>query len=98
MYGRSPRARPCPDCWQQPDPHLEETREVPVRERVVSFEALSTVGYACSAGADLGEVLVTARGTSDGDEAAWHLRWKALAERLHAAYQGRSSDAREAWS
>ena len=55
-------------------------------------------GMPRSAGADLGEVLVAARGIPDGDEAAWHLRWKALAERLHAAYQGRSSDAREAWS
>jgi alpha-beta hydrolase superfamily lysophospholipase len=48
-----------------------------------SFEALRTAGYACYGGADLGEVLVTARGIPDGDEAAWHQRWKALAERLH---------------
>jgi len=48
-------------------------------------------------GADLCEVLVTVRGIPDGDEAAWHQRRKALAERLHAAYQGRSPDAREAW-
>jgi pimeloyl-ACP methyl ester carboxylesterase len=49
-----------------------------------SFEALRTAGYACYGGADLGEVLVTARGIPDGDEAAWHQRWKALAQRLHA--------------
>jgi alpha-beta hydrolase superfamily lysophospholipase len=49
-----------------------------------SFEALRTAGYACYGGADLGEVLVTARGIPDGDEALWHQRWKALAERLHA--------------
>jgi pimeloyl-ACP methyl ester carboxylesterase len=48
-----------------------------------SFEALRTAGYACYGGADLGEVLVTARGIPEGDEAAWHQRWKALAERLH---------------
>ena len=49
-----------------------------------SFEALRTAGYAAYGGADLGEVLVTARGIPDGDEAAWHQRWKALARRLHA--------------
>lgn len=47
-----------------------------------SFEALRTAGYAAYGGADLGEVLVTARGIPEGDEAAWHIRWKALAERL----------------
>jgi pimeloyl-ACP methyl ester carboxylesterase len=50
-----------------------------------SFEALRTAGYAAYGGADLGEVLVTARGIPDGDEAAWHQQWKALAQRLHAA-------------
>ena len=49
-----------------------------------SFETLRTAGYAAYGGADLGEVLVTARGIPDGDEALWHQRWKALAERLHA--------------
>lgn len=49
-----------------------------------SFEALRTAGYASYGGADLGEVLVTARGVPDGDEALWHRRWKTLAERLHA--------------
>src|ERR1700677_4816121 len=47
-----------------------------------SFEALRTAGYAAYGGADLGEVLVTARGIADGDETQWHERWKALAERL----------------
>ena len=47
-----------------------------------SFEALRTAGYAAYGGADLGEVLVTARGIADGDERQWHERWKALAERL----------------
>ena len=42
-----------------------------------SFEALRTAGYACYGGADLGEVLVTARGIPDGDEALWHQRSKA---------------------
>lgn len=47
-----------------------------------SFEVLRTAGYAAYGGADLGEVLVTAREIAEGDEAAWHDRWKALAERL----------------
>ncbi|WP_406315174.1 hypothetical protein OHA77_00300 [Streptosporangium sp. NBC_01639] len=34
-------------------------------------------------GADLDEVLVTARAISDGDEAAWHREWKATAARVH---------------
>jgi dienelactone hydrolase len=47
-----------------------------------SFEALRTAGYACYGGADLGEVLVTARDIREGDENAWHYRWKVIAERL----------------
>jgi hypothetical protein len=43
-----------------------------------SFETLRAAGYAAYGGADLGEVLVTARGIPDGDEALWHQRWKAL--------------------
>ncbi len=47
-----------------------------------SYEALRVTGYACYGGADLGEVLVTARNIAEGDEQAWHTRWKALASRL----------------
>jgi alpha-beta hydrolase superfamily lysophospholipase len=66
-----------------------------------SFEALRTAGYACYGGADLGEVLVTARGIPEGDEAAWHERWKTVAERLHsvganALRTGHQVSAREA--
>ncbi|MGO9789560.1 MAG: alpha/beta hydrolase family protein [Solirubrobacteraceae bacterium] len=49
-----------------------------------SFEALRVTGYACYGGADLGEVIVTARQIPDGDEAAWHAHWKQIAERLHS--------------
>jgi hypothetical protein len=54
-------------------------------DEAFSFEALRVTGSAPYGGADLGEVLVTARQIPDGDEAAWHQCWKNLAERLHAA-------------
>ena len=54
-------------------------------DEAFSFEALRVTGCAPYGGADLGEVLVTARQIPDGDEAAWHQYWKNLAERLHAA-------------
>ena len=47
-----------------------------------SFEALRAAGFANYGGADLGEILVTARAIPDGDEAAWHREWKATAERV----------------
>jgi pimeloyl-ACP methyl ester carboxylesterase len=47
-----------------------------------SFEALRAAGFANYSGADLGEVLATARGIPDGDEAGWHREWKATAERV----------------
>lgn len=46
-----------------------------------SFEALCTASAAYG-GTDLGEVLVTAHAIAEGDGAAWHKQWKALAERL----------------
>jgi pimeloyl-ACP methyl ester carboxylesterase len=49
-----------------------------------SFEALRAAGFANYGGADLGEVLVTARAIPDGDEVAWHREWKATAERVEA--------------
>ena len=54
-------------------------------DEAFSFEALRVTGYAPYGGADLGEVIVTARQIPDGDEAAWHRCWKQTAERLHAA-------------
>jgi len=49
-----------------------------------SFEALRAAGFANYGGADLGEVLVAARAIPEGDEAAWHREWKAIAERVEA--------------
>jgi len=66
-----------------------------------SFEMLRTAGYACYGGADLGEVLVTARGIPEGNEAVWHDRWKTVAERLddigrRALVAGHRASARDA--
>lgn len=47
-----------------------------------SFEALRAAGFANYGGADLGEILVTARAIPDGDELAWHREWKATAQRV----------------
>jgi pimeloyl-ACP methyl ester carboxylesterase len=47
-----------------------------------SFETLRAAGFANYSGADLGEVLATAQGIPDGDEASWHREWKATAERV----------------
>jgi pimeloyl-ACP methyl ester carboxylesterase len=49
-----------------------------------SFEALRTAGFALYGGADLGEVLATARHIGEGDEGSWHRAWKATAQRLQA--------------
>ncbi|GAA3732780.1 alpha/beta hydrolase family protein [Streptomyces tremellae] len=48
-----------------------------------SFETLRAAGFAPYGGADLGEVLATARGIREGDEEDWHREWKATAERVH---------------
>src|SRR5712691_1355756 len=66
-----------------------------------SFETLRTAGFALYGGADLGEVLATARHIGEGDEASWHRAWKATAERLHdtgeqALASGHRVSAREA--
>jgi alpha-beta hydrolase superfamily lysophospholipase len=49
-----------------------------------SFEALRAACFANYGGAELGEVLVTARAIPEGDEAAWHREWKATAQRVEA--------------
>src|SRR5690349_15317218 len=54
-----------------------------------SFEALRAAGFANYGGADLGEVLTTARAIPEGDEGAWHREWKATAERVESL--GRAS-------
>ncbi|MDQ1487177.1 MAG: hypothetical protein QOJ62_2870 [Actinomycetota bacterium] len=47
-----------------------------------SLETLRSAGFANYGGADLGEVLVTARAIPEGDEEAWHREWKATAQRV----------------
>ena len=47
-----------------------------------SFETLRTTGFANYFGADLGEVLATARRIHDGDQGSWHREWQATAARV----------------
>src|SRR5260370_5457820 len=66
-----------------------------------SVEALRTTGFAAYGGADLGEVLATARYIREGDEASWHQAWKATAQRVakigeQALASGHRVSAREA--
>jgi len=49
-----------------------------------SFETLRAAGFARDGGADLGEILSTAREIPDGDEDAWLRAWQATAERVGA--------------
>ncbi|MER0444277.1 alpha/beta fold hydrolase [Streptomyces sp. Edi4] len=53
-----------------------------------SFETLRAAGFTAYQGADLGEILVTARDITDGDEPSWHRAWKATAERVAAIGEG----------
>ena len=67
-----------------------------------SFETLRAIGYTPYGGADIGEVVSTARRVPEGDESAWYEQWKALADRVQAtaevsAEAGRSVSAREAY-
>jgi pimeloyl-ACP methyl ester carboxylesterase len=70
-------------------------------DEAFSFEALRTTGFADYGGADLGEVLTTARQIGEGDDASWHRAWKATAERVaeigeQALASGHRVSAREA--
>jgi len=70
-------------------------------DEAFSFETLRTTGFAAYGGADLGEVLTTARQIAAGDEAAWHQAWKATAQRVakigeQALAAGHRVSAREA--
>jgi len=67
-----------------------------------SFETLRTAGFASYGGADLGEILVTARAIPDGDETAWHTEWTRTAERVariavQSLEMGHTASAREAF-
>ncbi|MFF3751473.1 alpha/beta hydrolase family protein [Streptomyces sp. NPDC002018] len=66
-----------------------------------SFETLRTAGFANYGGADLGEIIATARNITEGDEESWHRSWKATAERVRgigerALADGHRVSAREA--
>jgi len=54
------------------------------RDESFSFETLRAAGSAPYGGADLGEVLATARLIRNGDEAQWFTSWRSTAERVHA--------------
>jgi hypothetical protein len=51
-------------------------------DETFSFETLRTTGFANYFGADLGEVLATARRIHDGDQDSWHREWQATATRV----------------
>src|ERR1700681_2961509 len=52
------------------------------RNESFSFETLRTAGFAAYGGADLGEVLTTARLIPNGNEDAWLKSWRATADRV----------------
>lgn len=54
------------------------------RNESFSFETLRAAGFAAYGGADLGEVIVTAKSIRNGDEGSWHRGWKATGERVQA--------------
>ena len=53
-----------------------------------SFETLRAVGYAVYGGADIGEVITTARRITPGDVESWYREWRALADRVAAIADG----------
>jgi pimeloyl-ACP methyl ester carboxylesterase len=72
------------------------------RNESFSFETLRTAGFAGYSGADLGEVLMTAKAIPEGDEAAWLRSWEATADRVAGLAQtsldrGHLISAREAF-
>jgi pimeloyl-ACP methyl ester carboxylesterase len=72
------------------------------KDQSFSFETLRALGYAPYGGADIGEVTSTAGRIPDGDETAWYVEWRALAERVHAdgdrsAAEGHRVSARESY-
>lgn len=72
------------------------------RDESFSFETLRAAGSAPYGGADLGEVLATARVIRNGDETGWFTAWRNTAERVHgiadtASKNGHRVSAREAF-
>jgi len=54
------------------------------KDEAYSFEALRAAGSAPYGGADLGEVIATARAIGKGGDDAWLREWWATAQRVHA--------------
>jgi pimeloyl-ACP methyl ester carboxylesterase len=72
------------------------------RDESFSFETLRAAGSGPYGGADLGEVLATARMIRNGDETGWFTAWRATAQRVHgiadtALAEGHRVSAREAF-
>jgi hypothetical protein len=72
------------------------------RNESFSFETLRSAGFATCGGADLGEVLATARLIPNGNEEAWLTSWSATADRVAniavtSLRQGHRVSAREAF-
>jgi pimeloyl-ACP methyl ester carboxylesterase len=72
------------------------------RDESFSFETLRAAGSAPYGGADLGEVLATARVIRNDDETGWFTAWRATAQRVHAIAdtaleEGHRVSAREAF-
>jgi dienelactone hydrolase len=53
------------------------------KNEAYSFETLRAAGAAPYGGADLGEVIATARAIGRGDDDSWLREWRATAERVH---------------
>jgi alpha-beta hydrolase superfamily lysophospholipase len=54
------------------------------KDEAYAFEALRAAGSAPYGGADLGEVVATARAIGKGDDDAWLREWRATAQRVRA--------------
>lgn len=67
-----------------------------------SFETLRAVGYAPYGGADIGEIITTARRITPGDWESWYREWRTLADRIagiadHCAAAGHPTSASNAY-
>ncbi len=57
-----------------------------------SFQALRTIGYTASGGADIGECLSTCYRIADGDVESWYEEWLGTAQRVEAMADGYLAD------
>jgi pimeloyl-ACP methyl ester carboxylesterase len=91
-----------PEEADQPPKETSMSTTFQFRDESFSFETLRAAGSAPYGGADLGEVLATARVIHNGDETGWFTAWRATAQRVHAIadtalQEGRRVSAREAF-